>query len=148
MRSLFFGVVLAIAVAGLGLQGCGGGDDGGEDGGGEVLDSGTGTGSDAGDGGGDGGNPDAGTDAGSPDAGTPAAGTPDAGIPDAGVDAGIRGGGSGAGSCVGVDLDPVSAWNGVAPATLSATGLYRRDAGPLLLADGVRSFRPTYELWS
>src|ERR1043165_5455452 len=139
MRSLFFGVVLAIAVAGLGLQGCGGGDDGGEDGGGEVLDSGTGTGSDAGDGGVDGGNPDAGTDAGSPDAGTPDAGPPDAGIPDAGIDAG---------SCVGVDLDPVSAWNGVAPATLSATGLYPRDAGPLLLADGVRSFRPTYELWS
>ena len=57
---------------------------------------------------------------------------------------GNDGGGDG-GQCLG---DPeVNAWNGAPPATLSGTGLYS-DLSTQTLADGVRSFAPTYQLWS
>jgi hypothetical protein len=42
----------------------------------------------------------------------------------------------------------VESWNGVPPATLSGTGLYQCVGGVLTPANGIRSFHPTYALWS
>jgi hypothetical protein len=59
------------------------------------------------------------------------------------------GGGPDAGPDGGECLEPtgLEGWNGSPPLMLSGTGLYQ-DIGTRTLADGVRTFAPSYELWS